>query len=88
MLYQMTIYYGALLNGQAIYSLETFSEDCRKFPSKNDINEDMFRLPIIQAIKRDGLNPDDFEIGYLTKEQYDNRYSKETEKSTTWSIER
>ncbi len=86
MIYQMQIYYGALLDGQAIYSLESSLEDCNKFP--NDINEDMFKLPIIQAIKKDGLNPNDFEIGYLTKEQYDNRYSKETEKSTTWSIER
>lgn len=86
MIYQMQIYYGALLDGQAIYSLKSSLEDCKRFP--DDINEDMFKIPIIQAIKKDGLNPDDFVIGYLTKEQYDNRYSKETEKSTTWSIER
>lgn len=86
MIYQMCIYYGALLNGQAIYSLESLSIDCTKFP--NEINENIFRYPIEQEILKDGFNPKDFEIGYLTKEQYDNRFSKETENSISWTIEK
>lgn len=81
MIYQMIIYYGAMLNGKAIYSLKTTSEDCTKFPS--EINETIFRYPIEQAILKDGLNINDFEIGYLTKEQYENRFDIENEKVTT-----
>ncbi len=47
MIYQMIIYYGAMLNGQAIYSLQTTLEDCNKFPS--EMNETMFRYPIEQC---------------------------------------
>ncbi|WP_321834765.1 hypothetical protein [Clostridium butyricum] len=84
MIYQMIIYYGAMLNGQAIYSLQTTLEDCNKFPS--EMNETMFRYPIEQAILKDGLNIDDFKIGYLTKEQYENRFDIEHEKVTTHTI--
>ena len=80
----MIIYYGAMLNGQAIYSLQTTLEDCNKFPS--EMNETMFRYPIEQAILKDGLNIDDFKIGYLTKEQYENRFDIEREKVTTHTI--
>lgn len=86
MIYQMQIYYGALLNGKAIYSLESSLYDCKKFPK--GINQNTFKIQIQQAIVQDGLNPMDFEIGYLTKEQYDNRFSKETERSNTWIIEK
>lgn len=78
MIYQMIIYYGAMLNGQSIYSLQTTLENCNKFPTK--INEIAFRYPIEQAILKDGLSIDDFEIGYLTKEQYENRFDIEHEK--------
>lgn len=84
MIYQMIIYYGAMLDGQAIYSSQTTLEDCNKFPK--DINETMFRYPIEQAILKDGLNINDFKIGYLTKEQYENRFDIEHEKVTTHTI--
>lgn len=83
MIYQMQVYYGALLNGQAIYSLESSLEDCKRFP--NEINEDAFKYPIEQAILKDGFKLEDFEIGYLTKEQYENRFDIEHENSTTWT---
>ena len=84
MIYQMKIYYGALLNGKAIYSLETTLDNCTKF--LNEINENAFRYPIEQAILKDGFKLEDFEIGYLTKEQYENRFDIEHENSTTWNI--
>ena len=59
MIFQMKIYYGALLNGQAIYS-----------------------------IVNDGFNPDDFEIGFLTKEQYQNRFCPETERVTVFELKK
>lgn len=37
MIYQMKIYYGALLNGQAIYSIETFLTDCTEFLNQRTI---------------------------------------------------
>lgn len=84
MIYQMIIYYGAMLNGQAIYSLKTTLEDCSELPT--EMNEIMFRYSIEQLILKDGLNIDDFEIGYLTKEQYENRFDIEYEKVTTHTI--
>ncbi len=84
MIYQMIIYYGAILNGQVIYSLQSTLEDCNKFPT--EMNEIMFKYPVEQAILKDGLNIDDFEIGYLTKEQYENRFDIEHEKITTYTI--
>ena len=84
MIYQMQIYYGALLNGQAIYSLESSLDNCTKFPDK--INEKVFRYPIEQAILKDGFKLENFEIGYLTKEQYENRFDIEHENATTWTI--
>lgn len=84
MIYQMIIYYGAMLNDQAIYSSQTILEDCNKFPT--EMNETVFRYPIEQAILKDGLNIDDFKIGYLTKAQYENRFDIEHEKVTTHTI--
>lgn len=86
MIYQIQIYYGALLNDKAIYSIETSLENCTKI--QEAINEEPLKNLIINAIKNDGLNPSDFEIGFLTKEQYDNRFSPETEKTKTWKVER
>lgn len=86
MIYQIQIYYGALLNGQAVYSLEGSLEDCRNIP--DEINEETLKKIIEQRIINDGLNPDNFEIGFLTKEQYENRFSPETEITTTWKVER
>lgn len=41
MIYQFQIYYGALLNGQAVYSLEISLKDCKTFPTR--INEEPFK---------------------------------------------
>ncbi len=84
MIYQLKIYYGAILNGQAIYSLAVSLEDCKRFPE--EINEENYENMIKMKIVEDGFNPDDFKIGYLTKEQYENRFSPKTEKVTTWNI--
>lgn len=84
MIYQMTIYYGAILNNEVIYSLESNLEDCKTLPS--EIDEYAFKYPLEQAILGDELNPNDFEIGYLTKEQYENRFDIENEKAITWTI--
>lgn len=86
MIYQMTVYYGAMLNNQVIYSSETTFNDCNMFPDK--IDEYMFKYPIEQAILNDGFNLSDFKIGYLTKEQYDNRFEIENEKTVSWTIEK
>lgn len=86
MIYQMQIYYGASLNGQAIYTMENSLEDCRKMPEI--INDEPLRKLMENTIRHDGLSPDDFEIGFLTKEQYDNRYNPENEKTETWTISR
>ena len=83
MIYQIKIYYGAILNGQVIYSSETTFVDCTKLP--NAINEEPFKNQIINAIKGDGLNPEDFIIGFLTENQYRNRFAKETEKVTSYN---
>lgn len=42
MIYQMEIFYGALLNGQAIYSMSTKLDNCTVFPKK-EFNEDYFK---------------------------------------------
>ena len=86
MIYQMQIYYGALLDGQAIYFLESLLEYYTKFP--NEINEEPFKNVIEKGINHDGLNQDNFEKGFLTKEQYKNRFNPETENTTTWKVER
>lgn len=84
MIYQMQIYYGAVLNGQVIYSFKVSLDDCTKFP--DELNEDTFKYPIDKIILNDGLNVEDFEIRYLTKEEYDNRFDIENEKTIKWSI--
>lgn len=86
MIYQMQIFYGAMLNGKAIYSMEISLEDCETFPKR--ISEEVFKNQMVDMITNDGLNPNDFVIGYLTKEQYNNRYDKENEKVTTKTIKK
>lgn len=79
MIYQMTIYYGAILNtnGQVVYSIENELTDCTKFPNNlKDLEEEM-KCIIKHQIIKDGFNTENFTIGYLTKEQYNNRYKYE-----------
>lgn len=86
MIYQMTIYYGALLNGRAIYSIEYKLEDCRNIPKEFD--ENYLKNIIEQAILKDGFELNDFEICYLTKEQYEDRYDTKHEKVTKLIVEK
>lgn len=86
MIYQLTIYYGATLNNEVVYSLESNIKDCTKLP--DNINDSMFRYHIEQAILQDGFNPNDFTIGYLTKEQYENRSNKGNENTVQWTVEK
>lgn len=81
MIYQLKILYGAILNDQVIYSTETTIFDCKK-PFKT-IDENMCRYKIIEAIKRDGFKPDDFEFEFITQDQYDNRFDKKSENTET-----
>ena len=85
MIYQMKIYYGAMINGQAVYSLESSLDDCKTFPTK--IDESGFKELIESAILNDGFNIEDFEIRYLTKKEYENRFDIENEKSTFWTVD-
>lgn len=85
MIYQMTIYYGALLNGQVIYSLENNLTDCRKFPDEIDGN--IFKKQLRDFIQSQNLNPDDFEYSFLTKEQYENRITKNDENKHVYQID-
>lgn len=85
MIYQMQIYYGAMLNGQAVYSLEISLDDGKTFPTK--IDESGFKELIERAILNDGFNIEDFEIRYLTKKEYENRFDIENEKSTFWTVD-
>ena len=86
MIYQMTIYYGAILNGEVIYALKNNLEDCQTFPI--EVNEYVFKHILKQTILDDGLNPGDFEMEYLTKEQYENRIDIENEKVITLPIKK
>lgn len=84
MIYQMTIYYGATVNGQAIYTMENTFLDCTKLPKTLD--DKVYKEFIMERIKKDGFNPSDFEIGFLTKEQYENRLFSNEEKTTVLNI--
>lgn len=55
MIYQMTIYYGAKINGQVIYSTEINFKDCRKFPDK--IDGEIYKEQLTDLIIKDGFNP-------------------------------
>ena len=78
MIYQMEIFYGALLNGQAIYSMSTKLDNCTVFPKK-EFNEDYFKEPLVKLIKSKDDDPDNYEFCYLTKEQYEKRFDIENE---------
>ncbi|MGL6184777.1 MAG: hypothetical protein ACRC1T_05295 [Clostridium chrysemydis] len=84
MIYQMTIYYGAKINGDVIYSTEIHIEDCTKFPK--DIDGNIYRKQLEELIIRDGFNPGYFEFGFLTKSEYENRTTKDNENSTNYKI--
>ncbi|XZH34295.1 hypothetical protein ACSW8L_15400 (plasmid) [Clostridium perfringens] len=84
MIYQMTIYYGAKLNGQVIYSTEINLKDCTKFPKS--INEEVYKKQLEKLIIRDGFYPKYFEYGFLTKSEYENRITKDNEESFNYTV--
>lgn len=84
MIYQMTIYYGAKLNGQVIYSTEIKLEDCRKFPKS--IDEEIYIKQLEKLITKDGFYPKYFEYGFLTKSEYENRITKDNEESFNYTV--
>lgn len=83
MIYQLTIYYGALAGDKVIYSSETHLDNCTNLITEEQVNEELFKFPIRQQILKDGFVPDDFKFDYITKEQYENRICKGNEISTT-----
>lgn len=84
MIYQMTIYYGAKLNGQVIYSTEINLKDCTKFPDK--IDGEVYKKQLEELIKNDGFYPECFEFGFLTKDEYENRYTKDNEENFNYIV--
>lgn len=88
MIFQLEVYYGAMLNGRAIYTLKNSLENCTKFPHELDKYESHFKNLITENIKKNGFDPNDFEFGFLTKEQYENRLGKENENSQSFTVTR
>lgn len=84
MIYQMTVYYGALINGKVIYSSKTELVDAKKIPTK--IDERVFKDNIVMQIEKDGFDAKNFDFSFLTKEQYENR--DKNERKTEFIIER
>ena len=52
MIFQLEVYYGAMLNGQAIYTLKNSLENCTKFPHTLDEYESHFKNLITENIKK------------------------------------
>lgn len=75
MIYQLIIYYGALINGKVVYSNKTELVDATILPTQLD--EKIFKDMLVMQIEQDGLNVKDFEFSYLTKEQYESRDKNE-----------
>ena len=85
LIYQMKIYYGAKLNNKVIYSTEITLEDCRRFPNK--IDEKIYKEQLKQFIIKDGFaKPEDFTYGFLTKAEYENRITKNKEKTISFKL--
>lgn len=75
MIYQLKLYYGAKLQGQAIYTAEIEMQDCKQvFLPENIEDLDIpLKAQIFALIEKDGFSAEDFEFGWLTQEEYDNR---------------
>lgn len=78
MIYQMEVFYGALLNSQVIYSMSTKLDNCTAFPKK-EFDENYFKETLIKFIKSKDDDPNNYEFNCLTKEEYENRFDIENE---------
>jgi len=72
MIYQLKVYYGALVNDKVIYSAELTFDDCTKLLTE-PLDSSSLKDYINNKIIADGFNPDNFTFGWLTKEQYENK---------------
>lgn len=77
MIYQLTIYYGAVLNGKAIYSIEQNLINCKKLMSK-EFDDTELKKALMSAIEKDGLDATLFDYRFLTKEEYENKIKSKT----------
>jgi protein-arginine kinase activator protein McsA len=71
-IYQLEIYYGAMIGGKSMYSSKITFNDCKK-PFNCTMHIEAIKEQIENLIRNDGFEPADFVFDYLTKEQYDNR---------------
>ena len=78
MIYNLQVYYGALLTSNnkdsVIYSICSEFNDSSILPTQEwfDGLEDLCIVKLVEKIKNDGFNPDDFWYDYITEEQYMN----------------
>jgi hypothetical protein len=78
MIYQMTLYFGAIINEKVIYSGEITFDDCTQL-LKEPVNFTPFKEELIRLIEKDGFNPNDFTYDWITKEQYSNKIESKVE---------
>ena len=80
MIYQLQAYYGALIGDKAIYTVAMSFDDCTKLLDKS-IDAEPYKREIMEQIRQDGFNPNDFKFDWITKEQYDNRMESNVQKT-------
>lgn len=78
-IYQLQIYYGAVLGGRAIYTVTIAFDNCTEM-LKDTINIEPYKQELIKLIEQDGFNPNDFIFDFLTKEQFINAVDSKTRK--------
>jgi hypothetical protein len=72
MIYQLKIYYGALIKDKAVYSAELTFDDCTELLTE-PVDCETIKSYLIEKIIEDGFNPNDFAFDYLTKEQFESK---------------
>lgn len=72
MIYQFSAYFGAVLNGVAVYSVGYTMDDCRALPTE-PFKEVELVTYLRKQIMKDGFDPDVFEYRWLTKSEYENK---------------
>jgi len=72
MIYQLKIYYGALIGDKVIYSAELNFDDCTTLLNE-PIDHKPLKKYIINKIIKDGFDPSNFIFDWLTKKQYENK---------------
>lgn len=84
MIYQLKAYYGALLDNKVVYSAELTFNDCTK-PSDTFIDDKPLKAELSRKIISDGFNSNDFTFGWVTREQYYNKFESKVDKEFTIS---